>query len=111
MVTWHRRLRHMSEKGMKVLLYKGKLPGLESIDLDLCEDCIFGKQRKVGFLKIGRTPKSEWLDLVHADVWGPAEVTSLGGSQYFITFIDDATRKLWMYFLKHKSDVFDVFKM
>ena len=41
--TWHYRLGHMSEKGMKVLLSRGKLSGLESIDLGLCEDCIFGK--------------------------------------------------------------------
>lgn len=37
-------------------------------------------------------------------------MTSLGSSQYFVTFIDDATRKLWVCFLKHKSDVFDLFK-
>ena len=29
---------------------------------------------------------------------------------YFVTFIDDSSRKVWIYFLKHKSDVFDVFK-
>ena len=27
-----------------------------------------------------------------------------------MTFIDDSSRKVWIYFLKHKSDVFDVFK-
>ena len=43
-------------------------------------------------------------------MWGPAKVSSFGGSLYFVTFIDDASRKLWIYFLKQKSDVFDVFK-
>ena len=50
------------------------------------------------------------MELVHTDVWGPAKVSSFGGSLYFVTFIDDASRKLWVYFLKQKSDVFDVFK-
>jgi len=27
-----------------------------------------------------------------------------------VTFINDSSRKVWVYFLKHKSDVFDVFK-
>ncbi|KAE8703438.1 cytochrome P450 71A9-like [Hibiscus syriacus] len=43
---WHQRLGHMSEKGMKTLLSKGKLPDLKNIDVGLCEDCIFGKQKK-----------------------------------------------------------------
>ena len=40
---WHRKLGHMSEKGMKMLLSKGKLPELKSIDFDMCESCILGK--------------------------------------------------------------------
>ncbi|RVW80140.1 Retrovirus-related Pol polyprotein from transposon TNT 1-94 [Vitis vinifera] len=73
---WHRRLGHMSEKGMKMLLSKGKLPELKSIDFDMCESCILGKQKKVSFLKIGRTPKAEKLELVHTDLWGPSPVAS-----------------------------------
>ena len=40
---WHHRLGHMNEKGMKMLLLKGKLPKLKSINFDMCESCIFGK--------------------------------------------------------------------
>ncbi|KAL6325362.1 hypothetical protein AAG906_023207 [Vitis piasezkii] len=107
---WHRRLGHMSEKGMKMLLSKGKLPELKSIDFDMCESCILGKQKNVSFLKTGRTPKAEKLELVHTDLWGPSPVSSLGGSRYYITFIDDSSRKVWVYFLKNKSDVFETFK-
>jgi hypothetical protein len=31
---------------------------------------------------------------MHTDVWGPAHVSSLGGSRYYVTFIDYASRKL-----------------
>ena len=65
---WHRRLDHMSEKGMKMLLSKGKLLELKSIDFDMCESCILGKQKKVSFLKTGRTPKAEKLELVHTNL-------------------------------------------
>ena len=40
---WHRRLGYMSEKGMKMLQSKGKLPELKSINFDMCESCIVGK--------------------------------------------------------------------
>ena len=55
---WHYRLGHMSEKGMKVMQSNGKLPGLESVDIDMCEDCIFGKQKRVSFQKGGRPPRA-----------------------------------------------------
>ena len=65
---WHRRLGRMSEKGIKMLLSKGKLPELKSIDSDMYESCILGKQKNVSFLKTGRTPKAKKLELVHIDL-------------------------------------------
>ena len=50
------------------------------------------------------------MELVHTDLWGPSPVASLGGSRYYITFIDDSNRNVWVYFLKNKSDVFETFK-
>jgi hypothetical protein len=47
---------------------------------------------------------------VHTDVWGLDHLSSLGGSHYYVTFIDDATRKTWVYSIRQKSDVFDTFK-
>ena len=52
---------------------------------------------------VGKQKKSENLELVHTDVWGPAQVQSLGGSRYYVTFIDDATRKTWVYCSRQKS--------
>ena len=48
---WHHRLGHMSEKGMEMLLSKRKLPELKSIDFDMCESCILGKQKKCELLE------------------------------------------------------------
>jgi len=42
-------------------------------------------------------------------VWGLAQVSSLSGCNYYVTFIDDATRKNWIYCIRNKSDVFDTF--
>ncbi|XP_072147998.1 uncharacterized protein [Setaria viridis] len=48
------------------------------------------------------------LALIHSDVWGPAP-TSVGRFTYYVSFIDDFSRYTWIYLLKNKSDVFDVF--
>ena len=74
---WHYRLGRMSEKGMKMLPSKGKLPKLKSIDFDMRESCILGKQKRVSFLKTGKTLKAEKLELVHTDFWEPSPVASL----------------------------------
>ena len=47
---------------------------------------------------------------MHTYVWGPAQVSSLGSSSNYVTFIDDATRKTWIYCIQNKSIVFDTFK-
>ena len=65
---WHYRLGRMSEKGMKMLLSREKLPELKSIDFDMYESCILGKEKNVNFLKTDRTPKAEKLELVHTDL-------------------------------------------
>ena len=57
--VWHQRLEHISEKEMKLMLSKDKLPELKSIDLIFYEDFIYGKQRRVGFSKMRKTLKAE----------------------------------------------------
>ena len=47
---------------------------------------------------------------MHLDMWGLAHVSSLGGSHYYIIFIEDSSQKTWVYFLKQKSNVFETFK-
>lgn len=42
------------------------------------------------------------------DIWGPALVSSIGVRSYFMTFID--SRKVSVYFIRHKLEVFDVVK-
>ncbi|KAM0059034.1 putative RNA-directed DNA polymerase [Helianthus debilis subsp. tardiflorus] len=91
---WHNRLEHMSKKGLKMLAKKGKFPDLKKVETEFCESCVFGKQKRITFVKTGRAPKAQKLELVHSDVYGPTSVSSLGGSRYYVTSIDDSTRKV-----------------
>ncbi|GKB32448.1 retrovirus-related pol polyprotein from transposon TNT 1-94 [Tanacetum coccineum] len=43
---WHQRLGHMSEKGMKILASKGRIPYLQKVVVGFCEPCVLGKQKR-----------------------------------------------------------------
>ena len=49
------------------------------------------------------------LDLIQSDVWGPTHNVSIGGSHYFVTFINDYTRHTWPCLIEKKSKVFSCF--
>jgi transposase InsO family protein len=86
--------------------------GMPSISLsknEICKGCMLGKNIKKAF------PSSDnkahgILDLVHSDVCDHMSSPSLSGCLYYVIFIDDYSRKCWIYFLKAKSDTFDKFK-
>ena len=50
------------------------------------------------------------LDVVHSDVWGPAQITTLGRCRYYVTFIDDFSKHTWIYPMRQKSEVFRHFQ-
>uniref|UniRef100_A0A2N9GX95 Uncharacterized protein n=1 Tax=Fagus sylvatica TaxID=28930 RepID=A0A2N9GX95_FAGSY len=109
---WHLRLGHLNFGGLKLLAKTKMVRGLPSIEHpnQLCEGCLFGKQSRKSFPKEASTRANKPLQLVHADVCGPIKPSSLGKNNYFLLFIDDFSRKTWIYFLKQKSKVFGAFK-
>ena len=76
-----------------------------------CENCCEGNLHKSPFPTFnGKRVKREFLDLIRTDVCGKIAPSSLGGANYFLTFIDEATKYTWVYFLKTKGEVFTKFK-
>jgi hypothetical protein len=41
---------------------------------------------------------------------GPMPLSSMSGYVYYVSFIDDYSRKTWLYFLKSKDEVFNKLK-
>ena len=106
---WHSRLGHMSQKGMEVLVKKGCLNREVIKELKFCEDCVYGKNHRVSFGPAQHVTKDK-LGYIHSDLWGsPHNPPSLGNCQYFISFIDDYSRKVWIYFLRKKDEAFEKF--
>ena len=50
------------------------------------------------------------LDVIHSNIGGPMQTTSLSGYVYYASFIDEYSRKTWIHFLKKKEEVFERFK-
>ena len=94
---------------MKVLANRNLLPSLKSVDLKFCEHCIYGKQARQKF-KSGKHTSKGILDYIDSNLLGLSPKISYGGSSYFISFINDYLRKVCIYLLKRKADVFDIFK-
>lgn len=53
---------------------------------------------------------SEIFNLVHSDVWGLASVQSKGGTRYFVIFINNCSRYTWIYLLKNRSELLQVYR-
>lgn len=101
---WHRRLGHPSIGYLKRLF-----PSLKNIDVDLnCEACVLAKSHKHSYYP-SVTHSTQPFALIHSDVWGPAPDFTFHNFSYFVLFVDDCTRMSWVFFLKHKSEMFDVF--
>lgn len=102
---WHLRLSHISEKRINVLVKKDVLPRLKHTYLEKCSHYMVGKHTRVHFNRYPSTRKFDLLQLVPYDVCGPLKVKSFNGALEFVIFIDDCSRKLWVYTLRIKDQV------
>jgi hypothetical protein len=105
---WHTRLGHPTAPIVRRNLHRHELPVASNKFAEtICDACQQGKSHQLPFSESSRVVKHP-LELVFSDVWGPAQ-TSVNGHNYYISFIDAYSRFTWLYLIKHKSDVFDVF--
>ncbi|KAI5748286.1 hypothetical protein M8J77_023876 [Diaphorina citri] len=112
-VLWHRRFGHISFHGLKEMINKKLVNGIDQgIQIDtnkICEPCIKGKMTRLPFSKT-RDRANDILQIVHTDLCGPIDPISHEGYRYILTFLDDYSHFLYVYLLKEKSEVFDKFK-
>lgn len=102
-IDWHRKLGHPGEGSMKFLRERGISFSLPE---EKCKVCLMGKQTRASYKVRGKRCRG-LLELIHTDVNGPLPAESLGGHKYFVTFIDDFSKKTFLYPMKMKSEVYD----
>ena len=70
-----------------------------------CEYCVLAKSHKHLYLpSVSRSTSP--FSLIHFDVWGPAPISATHNFVYYVLFVDDYNHMSWVYFLKHKSELF-----
>ncbi|PNX79017.1 putative copia-type protein, partial [Trifolium pratense] len=109
---WHKRYGHLNFRSLSELNSKELVYGVPKINVKhaICDICIKSKQSRLPFVKEMTKRACVALEVIHSDICGPFEVPSLSGSKYFITFVDEYTRMLWLYTIKFKREALDVFK-
>ncbi|CAL8084841.1 unnamed protein product [Prunus armeniaca] len=110
-LLWHMRYGHLNQRSLQLLHQKDMVVGLPSVqsEKEICEGCIFGNFHHLPF------SQSTWkerapLELVHANICGSTRTPSFNGKKYFLLFVDDYSRMMWVYFLEQKSEAFSFFK-
>lgn len=97
---WHARLGHASEAKIAHI----------SVDIDLvmnlnimpCDSCIRAKHTRLPFPLSSIKTKS-CFELIHYDIWGRYTTASHSGAYYFLSIVDNFSRGVWIYLMKHKS--------
>ena len=107
---WHRRFSHRNYRALPSLsdMVTG-MPPIKFIHDGVCKGCALGKNVKKPYSSSSRRSK-RILDLIHSDLCGPMTAPSMSGCLYYVIFIDDYSRKTWIYFMKAKSETFDKFQ-
>ncbi|GJZ42293.1 retrovirus-related pol polyprotein from transposon TNT 1-94 [Tanacetum coccineum] len=85
--VWHKRLGHISEAGLHELERRDVLGNKGLGKLEFYENCVLGKSTR-----------------------GPSRVKSMSGCRYFLSIVDDYSRRVWVHFLRYKNEAFSKFK-
>ena len=105
--TWYKILGHVDEKGSKTLARRRFLPNFIDISVKTFVYCLTWKTHRLALKNFSLFRKSSILDLIHIDVC-MMQNRSIKGVLYFITFIDNCSRKckLLLWNLKTKCLIF-----
>jgi len=106
---WHRRLGNLHHGALRIMqqisigLPKGTLA-----HRDTCKGCTMGKYKKATFHE-KENQVVTILERVHSDVCGPFSIVSKEKCMYYVIFVDDFSRKCWIFFMQKKDQTFSKF--
>lgn len=105
---WHSRLGHPSLSILNTVVSHYKLP-VSSFNKTLspCSHCLLNKSHKLPFSK-SSLKSTRPLELLFSDVW-TSLILSKDHFKYYLVIVDHYSRYTWMYPIKKKSDVKEVF--
>src|SRR5713226_2831825 len=98
---WHERFGHLNYRSLQQLCKENMVTGLPLVSCKdgVCSGCVLGKHHRDSFDKRAYWHASVPLEILYSDLCGPLPSASFSGFKYFLNFIDDYSRRTWVYFL------------
>jgi transposase InsO family protein len=109
----HKALGHVSQTAVAHAVKDGLVEGVELDSTSIpafCDACTKAKATRQPFPEESKNRARTYGELVHTDLWGPAQTPSTMGCSYYISFTDDFSRETTVTFLKQKSEALTAFK-
>ena len=104
---WHKHLGHIAITGLCTLHGKNLVNGFaiaDSTQTFECDTCIKAKHTCRPLPKKAIQQECKSGETTHSDLWGPAPMTGFQGEKYYISFVDEATRRTKLMYLRHKNE-------
>ncbi|KAJ0810676.1 putative RNA-directed DNA polymerase [Helianthus annuus] len=98
---WHKRLGHAGDEKLSQINFLSNFSFKNSDNI--CDSCMKSKFTKLPF-PTSTTKTNACFDLIHCDIWGRYRTPSFTKANYFLTIVDDFSRSIWVYLLKHKFE-------
>jgi len=92
-IKWHNRLVNVSVKGLNLLSDKGAFGKDFVSDIPFCDHCVLRKHHRLS-LSSNVHRASRALEYIHSDLWGLASNPTSSGNRYFLSIIDDYSRRV-----------------
>lgn len=105
---WHNRLGHPSSWIVDQVVSHFSLPPYLNKRATICEACQLGKSHDLPFVSKHLQSYCP-LELIYTDLWVPSPVLSYQGYRYYVHFLDDFSKFVWIFPLRVKFDVMKVF--
>uniref|UniRef100_A0A7N2MIJ2 Retrovirus-related Pol polyprotein from transposon TNT 1-94 n=1 Tax=Quercus lobata TaxID=97700 RepID=A0A7N2MIJ2_QUELO len=107
LALWHSCFGHAPSSRVQQLTSRGLLGSVSKDNFD-CTSCQLGKQPALPFYN-SESISNSIFELIHSDVWGPSPVASIGGSRYFVVFIDDYSHYSWIFPMKFRFEILPIY--
>jgi hypothetical protein len=81
---WHQKLGHLNLQGMKKAISVEAIRGLPKLKIAegiICGECQVGKKTRLSHPRLEHQVTSKVLELLHMDLMGPMQVSSIGGKR------------------------------
>jgi GAG-pre-integrase domain len=102
---WHRRLGHVSMNSIKKLisleLVRGLLTKIYELE-GLCDACLQDKHKRSSFKVKKIVSTNSPLELLHLDLFGPINISSISRKRFVLVIVDDYSRFIYVIFLSQK---------